>query len=129
MPLALDDGYTLPFETKTVLLDRDGRPIESVEATISGRYRPPVFAESQEYRYAMTHALTAEEQRRAMAAFLCARVVDWDVTIKEPGKERRRLGTTPDDVLRFMPDVYMSLILSEVTQWRPKPQGEAEGNS
>lgn len=125
MPLALDDGYTLPFRTPAEVVDKiTGRVVESGLPQISGRYRPPLFSDVQEYRYEYARASTGPDQARVVAKFICDRVTDWDITIG--GKP---FPLTIDAVANKFPDVFADLVLAEVMKWKPKPEEEARGNS
>lgn len=124
MPLALDDGYTIPFATGPGLRDSAGNVVEPVAGQITGRYRPPVLADTEEYRYRMTRAQSGTERAAVLAKFIADRVTDWDVTLKGSP-----LPLTPDAIAKHLPAVFAELVFEEVRQWRPASQDAAAGNS
>lgn len=124
MPLALDDGYTVPFTTDDVLTDVNGMPIERVTSVITGRYRPPVLADTEAYRYAITRAQSGHERAKIVAEFICARVTDWDVTLSG-----QVMKLDPPTVAKYLPSVYAELVMDQIRKWKPKDQEAAAGNS
>ena len=125
MPLAIDDGYALPFAT---LPDArpdagDDRPTVTGLPVVAGRYRPAVFEEVQEFQYQLDRAATGAEQAELIAAFVAAHVADWDVTLG--GKPA---PVTAKTVRRFPAPVVEQLV-AVVSKWAAKEQDAAAGNS
>lgn len=124
MRLAIDDGYTLPFATSPT-----GRPdpvsgeVPAGELpVVTGRYRPAVFADLQEYHYRLSRAATGRESAELVAGLVAAHVTDWDVTLKGVAA-----AMTTENVLRCPAPVVEQLV-DVVTRWAPKEQDAAAGN-
>jgi hypothetical protein len=122
MPLDLDDGYTLPFETKPTVSDVAGRPVYDDLPVVTGRYRPATWEELQGFRYRYGRAASGSEEVAIVAEMIADHLAAWDV----------RAGGQPlkifSDNVRRLPEPIANQLLDIVTRWAPK-QADAEKNS
>lgn len=124
MPLDLDDGYTLPFETKPTLTDpATGEVIADNLPVVTGRYRPALLEQVQAYRYAMSRAGSGREQADLVAALLARQLVEWDVR-----RKGAPVAIEMNAVLK-LPEPIASQLVSVVLTWAPREQAGAEKNS
>ena len=118
MPLQIDDGYTLRGSTS----GRD-RIDGSALPVIAFEYRPPRASDMADFRYAISTATSGEAQHKVRVAFICSRLVRWDV--EKGGKP----VSPTEEFVSVLPDSFVLDLVDESAKWRPRPQAEAEKNS
>jgi hypothetical protein len=125
MPLLIEDGYTLPFTTDAVVLSAGGTVLYDGLPVVAGLYRPPVWEDRQRHVFRLTRAATPDEEVAAIAEFIAARLVSWDVKILADGL---RPAPTDAATLRKLPEPVLNQLYDRVSKWGPKSQGEQAGN-
>lgn len=124
------DGYTLPFTTSpTVVNVITGEVIADNLPTVSGTYRPPTWAELEDFRVVYNDSKGAARVK-ATAEFVAGRIKTWDV---EDGDKAADI--TPANV-EACGDLIGAQLRDLVSKWGAKPepgkpepdQGQAEGN-
>jgi hypothetical protein len=128
MRLVIDDGYTLPFETKESLEDTiTGRPVAEGLPVVKGRYRPALFEENEEFQHKLSRAADGKQSALIVAEMIASHVAEWDVTVR-PGSTEVPALVSPAMVLK-MPAPVVRQLLDVVITWAPRQQEKAAGNS
>ena len=126
--LVIDDGYTLPFTTQPTMTDPvSGRVQADNLPIVSGRYRPALFEENEEYINKIGRATSGKESAQIVAQFLSDHLCEWDVE-RPASKGGGKADIVPAMILKMPPPVVIQL-LDIVRTWAAKEQATAEGNS
>lgn len=124
MRLDIDDGYTLTDATKPEEVNPDtGQPVNPyILPVVRFRYRPALPEALAEMRMRTRRANTGKEEVKAVADFLAAHLVEWDVVNKgEPAKiEAESIAKIGEPIL--------NQILAIVARWAPNASTD-RGNS
>jgi hypothetical protein len=124
MRLAIGDGYTLPFETESKLIDPltkqvglDNLPV------VKGRYRPALPEAIADWRMAFDRAASGKEQVAAAAQHLAAHLVEWDATLAD------KAAPISAAVIARVPEPILGQLVRIVNTWAAEQKAADEGNS